>query len=101
MNSKLKLSLDELHVETFDVGGEGRDGTVRAHEPPPGDDPAGGSDCVGSCYGTCGPTCQTYGCGTCYLSCLTDPCTITCTCPATCVGGCSAEGPTMDAACGI
>lgn len=64
---KTKLSLDALHVETFetDAAGPGPRGTVRAHATFYG-------TCQGTCVNTCGgPTCE-YPCqtaDTCYLTC--------------------------------
>lgn len=67
---KMKLSLDELRVETFSVAaGEGERGTVRGHAPQ-----SGGRD-------TCGHTCDNATCET-----LVCPCQVTqevsnCVCP--------------------
>lgn len=63
-----KLSLDTLHVDTFEIAPAGREprGTVRAH--------AGTfyGTCQGTCVNTCGgPTCE-YPCqtaDTCHLTC--------------------------------
>ena len=92
---KMKLSLDDLKVESFQTtpeGGGGGDGTVFGYiscdlticaECPPGGCPTQDP----SCNGTCGQSCN----GTCYESCNG-------TCGASCGGGCG--GLTCPEVCG-
>lgn len=88
MNRKLKLSLDDLFVESFHVARPAaREGTVRAHE---------SGEWVVSCGESCADTCDPcnwesrgqYSCApTCDLSCAgcdPDPSTQAFTCDFTC-----------------
>jgi hypothetical protein len=79
MRPKLKLNLNDVQVESFDVGGVRGAGTVKGQdmfEMDPFAAGAGGAVPVtpggGSCNGTC-ETCKGH---------------ITCTCPASCVESC-------------
>jgi hypothetical protein len=76
MMAKMRLALDELSVESFDVlppGGDPRVGTVRAH------DAWGEEELYEGPTVSCNGTCQ---------SCATGPCDTMCTGPATCVASC-------------
>lgn len=63
---KIKMDIDELHVETFaaEKDGDGERGSVHAH------DTAGSCHPLESCHDTCGLTCTQDTCGlTCYETC--------------------------------
>jgi hypothetical protein len=68
---KLSLKIENLKVDSFNTGAEGRNGTVRAHDTVETEWCTGYPDCGVSkkcqtphdtCYGTCGCTqnCDTY-----------------------------------------
>lgn len=65
--NKLKLDLDSVAVETFEVSadGERRAGSVDAYETPVFPSAGGG----GTCFVSCEETCGTAACGTCAPSC--------------------------------
>ncbi len=101
---KLKLSLDDLEVESFETTPEIADtkGTVVGY----GGGTAWGETCVasecGSCGGTCFETCGNTCGGTCGRSCggsCVNTCLGTCLCPPgpsgedTCWAGCSISNP--------
>lgn len=65
--NKLKLDLESVAVETFEVAadGERRDGSVDAYDS--GLEPL--SHEPDTCYVSCGETCVSAACGTCAPSC--------------------------------
>ncbi len=109
---KMKLSLDDLKVESFETTPESKDdsqGTVFAYFTP-----GLGNTCDPGCTNaTCGPTCATCDstcvntcgntCGsTCEGTCASNTCGNTClaTCPNTCANTCSACGSGLTCDCG-
>jgi len=105
---KLKLEVDELQVESFEVGEGGREATVRGHE---SEETFVGDTNCGTCPGhSFGGTCQVFGCEgspncsvNCTLwactdqptcqTCATYNCGLGCTQQETCVFNCTQAYP--------
>lgn len=97
MNKNLKLSLDDLQVDSFSTtdGSAGIRGTVRAHITTPGCGDTGPQDTEMLCSGaaTCQALCSAY------CDPVTNPCTLQIfNCPAPSAGGTC--GATCVASCG-
>lgn len=105
---KLKLDVDMLEVESFEVAAGGRRSTVRGHEE--SEESFVGDTHCGTCPGqSFGGTCQIFGCGTgnCSVNCTSWGCTDAETCQTcqtyncgwgctqqeTCGNGCTIEYP--------
>jgi hypothetical protein len=90
MRTKISLKVNDLNVESFEVLPPELQltGTIQGNEAE-----AAFATPNQSCGGTCGISCETRACGTCYDSCHATQCAVTCTCGDTCPNTCADSCP--------